>query len=1036
MSKFSLALLISAGLIALTAWKPPHQPSAAGSETEYPPLLSAPADAFYGFGFEQNLLLDVERMRLETFGAGDPAAPFEPVPPQKSWARQALDSLSLEEKIAQLIMLPAYSNQDAAHVASIENLIRKYKIGGLIFMQGGPGRQISLANRYQKLSKIPLLISQDAEWGINMRLDSTVRFPRNMTLGAVQDSMLLYELGVEMGRQCRRVGVHINFAPVVDVNNNAANPVINDRSFGENKYTVARNGILLMKGMEHSGVIACAKHFPGHGDTGTDSHLDLPVINHSVARLDSVELYPFRRMIQAGVPSVMIAHLFIPALDPTPNRASTLSPAIVDTLLRQKMGFQGLIITDALSMQGVTKFFKPGEVDLLAFKAGNDILLFSGDVQAAITQIKGAIERGEVSREELDRRVLKVLSAKEWLGLQRSATVPQITSRDEVGGPKAEALSKKLYEAAITLVKNENQLVPLKGLENRSIACVEIGSGKSSFHTTLSKYTSVASFTLPAAADRASVDRLLLSLRNYNTVIVGVDGMSRKLSDGFGVSAMTRELMKSLNASGKDVIVTLFGSPYGLKHFGEEKAVLVAYENVTYAKVAAAEAIFGGIKISGKLPVTASPQFTEGISLLTSSANRPSFGSPEEMGMDGRVLDGIDSIAKYAIEVGATPGCVVMVMRGSRVVFEKGFGRTEYNGGVPVDPQAVIYDLASVTKVCATTMATMRLAGEGKLDVEAPVSKYLSEFASNGKGHIKVRNLLSHNAGFRSWIPFYAEKHDSEYLKMIGGHLYQPRDSGAFCTPVAQGMFMCMDYKDTMWTKIVRSDLRNEGKVLYSDLSMIVMQRVIEKITGTTLDQYVDSVFYQPLGMDQTMFNPAIRDPGQLCAPTEMDNYWRMKKVQGYVHDQTSAMFGGVSGHAGLFSNIYDLAKLCVLLRSGGTVAGEPLVKQEVLSQFTSKQMNNSRRGLGWDKPEMTPGVASPCSRYASASTFGHTGFTGICLWIDPEYDLTFVFLSNRTFPSMENKKLISEDIRNKMQDLAYESILSYQMAHRYTGRR
>jgi len=942
------------------------------------------------------------------------------------WAESKLDSMTLDEKIGQLFMVAAYSNKDEKHYREIESLVRKEKVGGLIFMQGGPVRQVNLVNRYQNAAEIPLMMAQDAEWGISMRLDSTIRFPRNMTLGAIRDSMPLFELGLEIGRQCRLVGVQVNFAPVVDVNNNPRNPVINDRSFGENPRNVAMKGLYFYKGMEYANCIGTVKHFPGHGDTDTDSHLALPVIEHDRQRLDSIELYPFKFLFENGVAGVMVAHLYIPSIDSTKNLASTLSPKVVTDLLKEEMGFKGLIFTDALGMKGVTKYWEDGETDLKAFLAGNDVLLFSKQVPKAKALIRKAIEDGEVTEKELNKRVLKILLAKEWTGLHLNKNTAK-PKQSELNTGDAVALNKRLYQLAMTCVKNNDNLLPLKKLDERKIAVVDIaGMPSSHFSIALDKYAAVETFSLAKTATSGQRATLLKQLKKYNTVIVGVDGMSKRASKNFGVTASTPLFLEALKAQGPEVITVLFGSPYGLKHFGSHSdALLVAYENKKWPQIAAAEAIFGAIPVDGVLPITASKQFPEGTSIAYEGLRRFQFSVPEDAGMDGSILKGIDNIAQEAVKTGATPGCAVLVMRHNKIVFEKGYGKTEYTGGNGIDPLNTIYDLASVTKIAATTVATMKLVSEGLIDLDEHVSAYLQDFRGQNLTHIKVRNLLQHDAGFRSWIPFYRETIDS--TGALDSDLYSTDSSGFYCVKVVDDLWICQNYQDSIWAKIVNSKVRTDHRVKYSDLSMMVMQKVIETVTRQPLEEYVDEIFYKPMGMNRTAFQPHKRLTGGVFPPTENDTYWRNHKVQGHVHDQASAMLGEVSGHAGLFSNIYDLAKMLLMVQNGGQYGELTYFPEQYVKQFTKQQRTDSRKGLGWDKAEMRQGKSNPCSDYASQYTFGHTGFTGIGAWVDPQYDLVYIFLSNRTFPTAENKKLLRQNIRPRIQDVIYESIFAYE---------
>jgi beta-N-acetylhexosaminidase len=984
---------------------------------------------FAGLALLPLLAFTLPKTTGSMFGPGnnDAGKPQRKAPPIVGvWARATLDSMTLDQKIGQLFMIAAYSNKDEAHYAAIEKLVRDEQIGGLIFMQGGPGRQVNLINRYQQAARFPLLISQDSEWGLGMRLDSTISFPHNMTLGAIRDSMPIFEMGMEVGKQCRRVGVHVNFAPVVDVNNNPRNPVINDRSFGEDRENVFIKGLMMYKGMEYSGTIGCLKHFPGHGDTDTDSHADLPLINFSRARLDSLELYPYKKLFARGVASIMVAHLYIPVLDNTPNLASTLSPKIVTDLLRKEMGFQGLTFTDALGMQGVAKYWAEGETDLKAFLAGNDVLLFSGNVAKAKKMIKDAIAKGTVTEAELDKRVIKILVAKEWCGLHQNRISAPVYA-NELMTVDGLALRKRLYQKAITVVRNDDNVLPLGKLSQRKIAVIQIASdANDAFAQRAKTYAPMDFFSLPEASEKAQRDAVLGKIVGYNTVIVAVDGMSKRASKNFGISAGTISLMRELDLPNRQVVGVLFGSPYALKSFGEhEDALMVAYEAHDDAKVAAAEALFGGIGVDGILPVTASAKFKAGTSISYPYNYRFQFGMPESVGIDGYVLAGIDSIAQAAINAGATPGCAVLVMRGNTIVWDKGYGRTEYGtAGKPVDPYGTHYDLASVTKVAATTVATMKMYQDKLINIEEAAATYVSDMRGRNLTGIKLRNLLLHNAGLEAWIPFYTSTYDSTG-KGLRPDLYHKTPNDAFCVPICDSLYLCVDYLDSMWIQIMDSKIRSDHRMKYSDLSMIVMRRVLEGASGIPFEKYVDSVFYRPLGMNHTCFNPAIKAPKNYCAPTEQDDYWRHKKVQGYVHDQSAAMYGGVSGNAGLFSNVYDLAKLLLMVKSGGVSGDMHYFDRTTVDYFTKRQQSDNRRGLGWDKPD--PGHASSASDLSSSETYGHLGFTGICVWVDPKYDLVYVFLSNRTWPNAENKKLQQMDVRNKILDKVYEAIRVYE---------
>jgi beta-glucosidase-like glycosyl hydrolase/CubicO group peptidase (beta-lactamase class C family) len=971
------------------------------------------------------LLLLFSLFYISTFG--QTGALVVPANPEK-WADSILSSLSLDQKIGQLFMVPAYSHPDT-DPASVESLIRNQQIGGLIFMQGEPAQQVRFANHFQSLSNIPLLISQDAEWGINMRLRGPAPFPHNMTLGAIRNDSLIYQMGAQLARECSRVGVQVNFAPVVDVNNNAKNPVINDRSFGENKYNVARKGIMIAKGMQDYGLMACAKHFPGHGDTGTDSHLDLPVISHSRERLDSVELYPFRKMMEADVQSVMVAHLYVPELDATPNLPTTLSPRVVDGLLRNEMGFEGLVFTDALNMKGVTKFFNPGEADLLALLAGNDVLLFSQEVPKAIEMIRAAVLAGRLSMDELEVHVKRILTAKARLGLMRWQPLPETNVLQDLHTLEGRILRKKLYEAALTLVQNKAGLIPLKQLEARNIAYVQIGdAGEKVFLETLEKYAPITTFKLGQGFSEGQVLDLVGKLRDFDTIILGVFGMNRHASRNYGVNPNTVLLSKRLKQEGKQLILSLFGNPYSVKYFGIEDAILVAYEEDPFAQQATASAIFGGLKVSGRLPVSPSPEFPAGTGVEISYISRFGFSIPEEQGMDSRSLLRIDSLAQHYINLMATPGCAILVMKGNQIVYDKGFGKTAYGeNGLPVDPYRTTYDLASITKVAATTMVTMHLVEQGKLDLDRRISSYLPDLKNTNKANLTVRRLLQHNAGLPPFIRFYADTYSDPENHVLDPKFYSYTQTSQYNLPIGPGLYGNENLKDTIWQKIIDLEVRNTTKVRYSDIGMVIMSRIIEKVTGQGMDAYARQAFYRPMGMNNTRFSPAISGDALNCPPTEVDTSWRFSEIKGYVHDPTAAILGGYAGHAGLFSNVYDLAKLMLMVKNGGSYGNYAFFSKETVRDFTRKQLRDNRRGLGWDKPDPDRSHSQPASESASLDTYGHLGFTGTAVWTDPVYDLIFVFLSNRTYPYSSNRLLVKESVRTKAMDLVYTSLFTFQ---------
>lgn len=952
------------------------------------------------------------------------------VPVMNRWVDSVYNTLSEDERIGQLFMIAAYSNQGASHKAEIEEAINKYHIGGLIFMQGGPVRQAHLLNHYQAISKVPLLISMDAEWGLAMRLDSTVHYPKQMTLGAIQDNRYIYKMGEEIAKECQRVGMQVNFAPVVDVNVNRNNPVIGTRSFGENKEKVAEKGIAYMRGMQSQRVLANAKHFPGHGDTDVDSHHALPVINHSVERLTDIELYPFRRLIADSLSSIMVAHLYVPALDNTPKTPTTISSKVVTQLLKKDMGFEGLIFTDALNMKGLSNFYDAGEADLRAFLAGNDVLLFSKNVPGAIELIKKAIEKKKASWSDVEVSVKKILRAKYWSGLNEFKPVEIKNIYRELNNPTAMALRETLYEKAMTVVKNDNNLIPIEIIDTNTFASISIGTSKgNNFQQTLSKYAEFDHYALSLKSAKTTDYNFVLSkTKTKKVVVVGLHSTNNTASQNFGINESTVSFLKSLSEK-TQVILVVFGNPYSLKNFEFIPNLICTYEeNFTTMKLAP-QLIFGAFGADGTLPVTASEKFKEGTGIKTRNLKRTGFVEPARKGLDSETLNQIDSIMRYAIADSATPGGQVVVARNGAIVYEKAFGSLTYEKKKSVTDYT-LYDIASVTKVTATLQAVMFLVGEKAINLDSTISTYLPELKKSNKSEVTVREVLTHQAGLFPYIPFWRNTLQQENTDALSAYYYNEEPSKHFSIKVNDDLYAAHFMPDSIWKWLV--DYRqltpekktNTYSYRYSDVGYYMMKKLVEKKTDQKIEVFLEQNFYKPLGMASTGFNPLKNFPLDSIAPTENDLYFRKSQVHGTVHDQGAAMMGGVAGHAGLFSNGYDLVKLLQMNLDSGTYAGKKYLNSEVLSEFTKAQFEGNRRGLGWDKPE--PAGHGPSGERASTDAFGHSGFTGTIVWVDPDYDLIYVFLSNRVYPDAENRKLLSQDIRTRIHDVIYMAIMNF----------
>lgn len=936
---------------------------------------------------------------------------------QKAWVDSIYDSMDLKEKVGQLFMASIWSkNENEAD--SIRKLIRENHIGGLIFSKGGPVQQAQLTNEFQALSKVPLLIGMDAEWGLAMRLDSTYALPWNMTLGAIQNNKLIEEAGAVISRHTRRLGVHFNFAPVVDINTNPDNPIIGNRSFGEDKRNVTDKALAFMSGMHNEEVLSSAKHFPGHGDTDSDSHKTLPTINFSAKRINEVELYPYKQLIPKGLSSVMVAHLNVPDLETKAELPASLSKTIVTDILKRNMGFNGLIFTDALDMKGVSRNKQPGEVDLDAFLAGNDVLLMSEDVSKASENIMAAVNSGIISEERLELSVKKILYAKYKVGLHNFKPIETNNLISDINTVKDRAFLETLFENAITLVKNNKAVVPVRELENKKIAYVNFGNDDgSAFLDQMKKY---------AAVDWVKAEKLpelLEKLENYNYVVVGFHKPDNSPWASYKFTDKELVWLHEIGRKNK-TILSLFTKPYALldiKSFANLEAVLVGYQNHPVAQQKAAQVLFGAINAKGKLPVSIKNEFPVGTGFNTMNIQRLSYGLPENAGMNSLKLSKIDSIVNYAIENKMTPGAQVLVARKGKVVYQKNFGYQTYEEQLPVT-DTTIYDLASLTKILATLPMVMQLDEDGVLSFDTKLGELVPEFKDSNKRNIRLQDMLMHYARLQAWIPFYISTIDPKTKKLSESY-YQEKASEDFNTKVANGIYIRSDIEDTIVDIIKNSELERRLEYKYSDLPYYLLKRYLEAYYQKTLDEITAERLYQPLGANFTGYLPRKGFDTLQIAPTENDQLWRNQVVRGYVHDQGAAMQGGIGGHAGLFSNANDVAKIMQTYMNGGTYGDKKILDKETIEKYNTCYYckDNVRRGVGFDKPQL--GESGPTCNCVSMISFGHSGFTGTFAWADPEEEIVYVFLSNRTFPDSNNRKLIRENIRSEIQKVIYESI-------------
>lgn len=726
-----------------------------------------------------------------------------------AWVDSVMNEMNLREKVAQLMVIRVPLNLEGKAQREFEQVIRETEVGGVCFFVGTAEKTLPLIKRFQYVSRVPLLVCIDAEWGLGMRLKDCYSFPKNGDWGLLPHEMdtLVYEMGREIGRECKNMGIHVNFAPVVDVNSNPNNPVIGVRSFSDDPQRVAELGIQYMKGLQSQGVMAVAKHFPGHGDTEADSHFELPVINHTRAYMDTVDLYPFRQMIDAGVQGVMTAHLQVNAYEDEPNHPSSLSGNVVSGLLRQQLGFRGLVITDGLDMKGVTNYYKDGDAELAALVAGSDILLLPPDVPKAVERICRAAEADDDLRQLVEMRCRRVLRAKYCHG------------------------------------------------------CANLQPD---------------TWRIPDSDDSLRCEEIVLPLR---------------------------------------------------------------------------------------------------------------------MALESR----IDSIVMDGIAKKAFPGCQVLAMHNGRMLFRKAYGNLTYDTASPRVTMNTVYDIASLTKMVATTLAMMKLVETGKVKLDDPLSRYLPYLKHTDKQHITIRQAMSHVARLSACGSFWLEAQTAD------------------------------DPRESVLQQVAASPMLPNSEYVYSDLGFILLGDLVEHVSGQRLDIFVSRHFYSPMALCHTAFNPVERGIDSLAiAPTEWDEAYRHRQLQGIVHDENAYAMGGVSGHAGLFSTADDLARILQMLLDGGIYDGRRYLKAETIELFNTRHYLslNCRRGLGFDKPLLSGHGGAPCDAVSQRS-YGHTGFTGTMAWVDPDTGLAYIFLSNRVYPTRNPNRLASMDIRTNIQAELYRILLS-----------
>ena len=951
----------------------------------------------------------------------------------EEWVEARLKEMSLKEKIGQLFIHTVAPQVTEQNRRNIRDAVKEYKIGGLLFSGGALENQVTLTNMAQEMASIPLLITFDGEWGLAMRLKGTVSYPKNRVLGCIQDNKLLYEYGKEVARQCREIGVHVNFAPVADVDNNPRNPVINTRSFGGSPSNVGEKVVAYSQGLEDGGVLSVSKHFPGHGDTHVDSHKALPVLNFTRERLDSIELYPFRKAVEAGVSGVMVGHLEIPALSKKP---ASLSTEIIQ-ILQKELGFKGLVFTDALEMKGVSS-----NTDLCAqaLIAGNDMLLAPRNLKRELDGVLRAVKAGTLTEEQITEKCRKVLIFKYALGLSQKQHIQLSGLQQRLNRPEAQDLLARLEKAAVTVVSNDGGILPMQ-IDQKKTVVYHIGTrsqGKA-FQSQLSKYMQVAQIYAHPDSVTSQGNRLA----KYEKIIVAVH--TEKY-------AAYQPMLQTLSA--KHPLVYVYLIP--LKHIYDKgkawkkaSAVILGHSGSTAVQRFVADVLVGRAEAVGRLSVEVEGYRKPGDGIV-GGLEQTKVHTPEDYGMDSSVLAKIDEVVLEGIRAKAYPGCQVLILKDGVPVYDKCFGHFTYGATREVNPDD-LYDIASLTKTTATLLAVMKLYDMGKFGLTEPISKYVPAMRGSAKGKITIQDLLYHQSGLPAFWPFYREaindsscvdglfksKADANHRLQVDKRLYVANqfeykkeylstDSSAqYPLKVAERLYVSPAFSDRMLEMIASDEIPLRSKTYrYSCLNFMLLKEMVEQITGMPLDEYLDREFYAPMQLSHTLYRPLRRFKAEQIVPTVQKDYLRNRKqLQGYVHDEIAAFMGGVSGNAGLFSNAHDLAKIYQMLLEHGQYGGKRYISAETCRFFLNRKSAISRRGLGFDKPDSKPGEG-PCTDEAPLEVVGHTGFTGTCAWADPKNGLVFVFLSNRIYPRpFDHKALMQLNIRPRIQQLMYQAL-------------
>lgn len=936
---------------------------------------------------------------------------------EDQWVDSVYNSLTNEQRVGQLINVRA-NLPNKPYFAEVQGLIERYNIGGVTFFRTDAEPLLKQVNEWQTMAQTPLMVAIDGEWGLGMRLNDGMSYPYQMTLGAIQNQELIGEMGRQIAEQCRRIGINVDFAPDIDVNNEPQNPVIGMRSFGEDPKQVAQRGAQYALALQNNGVLPTMKHFPGHGDTKTDSHEALPKIDKKLKQIKKTELYPFDYLTHEGVAGAMVGHIYMPALEPQNNLSSSISKNIVKNLFKDEMGFDGIIFSDAMEMKGAYQGIHPDEVGLKALLAGIDVILMPMNPENTILNIVNQIDNEEVAS-RVEESCKKVLRYKYRLGLTENQQPSELFVDNDLHQLKYYNLKQRLYNEAVTMIRNEKETLPLD--KSQKIAVVTFGKKDNVTEKLEDEGYDVCGYLINGDLNGTKKSQIINELKNYRQVVVNIQNTSIYATRNFGINDNMTDFVKEITKNNK-IIFNLFACPYALDKFTFKKtpaAIVIGYEDTKEAVNAVVDVMTGKMNPIGKLPVSIGKKYKAGTGLSFEGMLTPE-SLPVEL-IDNEYIREVDSIALNGIEIGAYPGCQILAMKDGKIIYDKCFGHFTYDGEHEVQSDDV-YDIASLTKVFATTFAIMKLYDDGKISLETKLSDYFPYLKNTNKKDIRLIEVMTHQAGLTGWIPIYKTmlKNDQP-----DPDIFRKSIDEDHTVRVAKDMYISKDFNFAICETVKDSDTIKK-KYKYSDLGFYLLPKIVEMVTNMPFEQYLEESFYKPLNLNHIYYKPLKHIDIDKIAPTENDTYFRMQLLQGDVHDQAAALMGGVSGHAGLFANARDLAVMMQLLLNEGYANNRQFLSSYTIKKFTSAPFvdNMNRRGIGFDKPEVDPSVTyyTP-AKQSSIRSFGHTGFTGTFAWADPENGLVVIFLSNRVYPDANNNKLSQNDIRTKIHEAFYNAV-------------